>query len=255
MRGLALLLCLAALACAGRAGAAHEWRAAWGAPHPLAPLALGLLREGDSLRAAVGVARPFGVAGLSFTSAVLCGGMRGWEIHAGALQGPLYQEAHAGLGRRVRLAEGQSALLGLRLFMIRAGEVVVPARAGLTALIDAHPPGMRSLSLEAGLVDLPLTGRRDGPAPLLLSRLVLAARGRRFCVEYALAAAGTGETTLAALLPIGPLRFLQLLRAGTGEGSSMLLLRAGSWEVGLGEAWHPQLGWTPSVSLLRRSGS
>lgn len=247
------LLALPALLAGGgarsTAAAAHEWRAAWGAPHPFVALDERLLGRGEGLRAGLALARPFGVPGLSFGSAWLRGVPAGWEAHAGSLRAGAYGEGHFGAGRRQRIGGQASLLLGARLFVLEAGEEWRSAHLGATALLGARFLKAPAVELEAGAVDLPLGGAREGPDALLISRLAVAAGERRVVVEHALRLGGGSATTWAAAWPLGRLRLVQMLRAGTGEGGLSAYLRAGRLELGVGQRWHPQLGWTPVVSV------
>jgi hypothetical protein len=234
---------------AGPAQAVFEWRAGWGSPQTLATIEEWSGPDVDGVRAAVAIARPFGVTGLTFTRAQIAGIPRGWEAHAGCLSAGAYRESHAGLGRRVDLGGGCRLLIGARVFWVQVGTEVLPVRVGGTLMLTARPTRVRVVALEAGIVDLPLARADDTAAALLVARLTIESHGRRLCMERLARSGEDSETTWACSLPLGWCRLTQALRARTGEASLFAAFDAGNVEAGLGAGWHPQLGWTPLVSL------
>ncbi len=234
---------------AGPARAVFEWRAAWGSPQTLATIEEWSASDSGGVRASVAIARPFGVAGLTFTRAEVAGIPRGWEVHAGSLSTDGYRESQAGIGRRIELGGGCRLLIGARVFWIHAGAEMLPVRVGGTLLLTARPARMRIVALEAGIIDLPLARADDTAAALLVARLAVESRGRRLCLERLAQSGGDSETTWACTLPFGSCRLTQALRARTGEASLCAAFHTGDVEAALGAGWHPQLGWTPLVSL------
>jgi hypothetical protein len=254
-RALLLALGIGPAFWAGPACAAFEWRAGWGSPQTLAAIgewggrdAAGV-HDSGGVHAAVAIARPFGVTGLTFTRAQIMGIPRGWEAHAGCLSAEAYRESHIGIGRRVELGRESRLLIGLRAFWVHVGEETLPVRLGGTLVLTARPARMRIVALEAGIVDLPLSRADDAVAALLVARLTIESQGRRLRMERLARSGGDSETTWACSLPLGWCRLTEALRARTGEASLFATFDAGNAEAGVGAGWHPQLGWTPLVSL------
>jgi hypothetical protein len=240
---------LAALVSLLPAHAAHEWRATWGAPYPLIDVEERASLDSDSVQAAVSLARPFAAAGLTFQSASVRGMPPGWEAHAGLLEAPGYREGHLGIGRRIGMAPGHAILLGVRTFVLSVGDETLPAHAALTLLWRAQPARVRVLMIEAGAIDLTLTRGSGRPESVFVARLILAVGAHRLLLERSAHPGRDSETNWACTLPMGCLRLTQAVRTRTGETSTWVRWRTRKMDLGLGERWHPQLGWTPLVAV------
>ncbi|MBP6875092.1 MAG: hypothetical protein KBD56_03380 [Candidatus Eisenbacteria bacterium] len=280
-RGAIVLALLAAGECAC-AHAAHEWRAAWGAPYPLTLLeeragepdargqdgcvdARGQDASGQdashpdarrpggrlAMRAAIAIARPYGVNGLTFHRVLVRLPGTRWEIHAGSLIAPAgYREWHLGCGRFLSLREDLHLMAGVRAFGAGlAGQNGRPELAA-TLLARFRPRGLALFAFEGGVVD---AGRGNGestPASLLLGRAVIDVRGAtRLLVERSVSSRGAAETCFALAIKFDRMRLIQTFRSGTGEASGAVAWMFASLEFGFAQRWHPQLGWTSEITL------
>lgn len=232
---------------ASTAGAAFEWRVAWASPQTLDSIEALAGASEESVRVEFSTARPYCLRDLVTVGARAR--WRAWEMHAGELRGPDYLEWHLGLGCRFGLGLPARALLGARLFGVRAPGTTLPVRGALTALLRVTPADWGGLRLEVGIVDLGLARGPDQPSALLIVRLCAAGAGRIARLERSLTVGGPGETTLGIGYPLGRIRLAQALRLATGEGSLVVTLPAGPAEVSLVERWHPALGWTPAARV------
>jgi hypothetical protein len=250
-RFLATLLVQVAAA-TGPTRAAHEWRTAWAEPHAIGVAESLVAADPESVRAEVGLARPFGMRELASQGATARVGAGAWEVHAGVLRGPGYREWHAGLARRLRPRAAAGALVGLRVFGAGARGAPCPLRFAASALLRILPAGARGPWIEAGVVDLGFARAPDAPAPVLLARTLVSGGGRRVLIERSIAARGEGETTLALAQSFSRIRAGCAARLGSGETSVALTLPGGPAEVTVIERWHPALGWTPALAVRWR---
>jgi hypothetical protein len=237
----------AGLAGPATAGASHEWRAAWASPQTLETIEALVGAPEESVRVELSTAHPYNLRELATARARVR--LRAWEMHAGGLRGPDYQEWHLGLGRTLAIGPPARLLLGVRLFGIRVPGATPPVRGALTAMLCVTPAGWGGLRLEAGVVDVGFSRRPDQPAALLVVRLRATGADRRALLERSVTTGGAGETTLAVGYPLGRIRLAHAARLTTGEGSIVVTLPAGSAEVSLTERWHPALGWTPAATV------
>lgn len=244
-----LLLAAAPLPARG----AHEWRAAWGAPYPLevAEERAAMLR--DSVWAEVSLSVPFEVPGLTFQKVRIRSPGGRWEAHAGALQGEGYREWHLGAGRWMVFGSGTKILVGARLFSINAGPSRTPLRWACTLMARVSPGWLRSLELEAGIVDASLHHQEE-VAPVIVTRAVLCAERGRLVVERSVVSAAGAETVIVAEIGRGALGVVQAYRWSVGEASLGLALRTGAIRMRLGQRWHPALGRTPWVAIAWLGG-
>ncbi len=229
--------------------AAHEWRAAWGAPYPLPHIEESAAGGSDSLRIGFALERPFGLTELSFQRVRLALPLIDAQVHGGSLAAPAYREWHIGVGRWIQLAEHAELLVGGRLFGIAAGNETHALHGAGTLIGRARPPRLGFMRIEGGLVDFGSPADAGGPRMVALCRIGLQAAGSRVVIERLVLPGTTAETNLAVSFDHHGLRFGCALRCGIGEASLALALRRHSLEVAIAQRWHPQLGWTPVVGL------
>lgn len=255
----ALGLLLAALLGAGvrTARAAHEWRAAWSAPQPLWLVERLARQAGRPSRVEAAVTQPYGVPGVQFHALRLRADGGAWELHAGGLRAEPYREWHLGAARRLQLSSGLDLRLGARIFGHSAAGEAGPAIAALTLLAVVRPPGLRELQLCAGGIDIHGGHRPGSPASLLCFRAQVMRDSPGLILDHTVSPSGSAETTLGVSARFGPVRFTHVFRWSVGEGCLTLELRRRRMSVTLGQGWHPDLGWTPhlSVSWLEGAGA
>ncbi|MBD3237530.1 MAG: hypothetical protein GF330_12560 [Candidatus Eisenbacteria bacterium] len=232
----------------GVARAAHEWRAAWAAPQPLWLVARRARGSdgGDLLE--VEIAQPYALPGLRFQG-VRVRPRRDWSLHAGTLSLAGYREWHLGVGHRRVVGRGLAVRCGLRLFGAAVGDETEPPLAAVTLLACAHPPGLPAVRLAGGIVDLHGSPRPGAPSPLLCLRVRLRRDLPGLALDHCVSPRGGSETTVGLSARFGWLCLTQVFRWGVGEGALVVELRQGPLALTIGEAWHPELGWTPHVGL------
>jgi len=238
-----------ALAGSPSARGAHEWRGEWGAAHA-GPLAERRARAAPGeLRAELRQSRPFNIPDVYFDQLLLRSRGARWETHVGVLRAPGYREWHVGVGRRLRVLPQTDLLLGARVFSGTAGEEPLGSCLTLTGLVEACPAALPFLEFEAGMVDVATSPAPAHPAPLLVTRVAVRADAARVLIERTIVPSMDGETALGVFLRRGSLSLVSTLCWAAGEGSLALAVRRGRCEATLGQSWHPDLGWTPQLSL------
>jgi hypothetical protein len=248
--GCALALCGEVVPGGRVAQAAHEWRAAWAAPY-----SLGLIEEQaagprETLRSVLALARPFGVAGLTFQRVFVREPRFGWEAHAGLLDTASgYREWHVGCGKTVSCCASLDLLVGVRLFSAGIPPDASHLCGAATLIGRFRPRGMSAVVLEGGIVDLATSDAPGAPAAILVSRASLQAGRCRLLIDRSVSPGAGAETALALVACTDGVRVCQALRCATGEGSLAVGIRCSTVEVSLAQRWHPQLGWTPEISL------
>jgi len=248
--GCALALCGEAFLGGRVAHAAHEWRAAWAAPY-----SLGLIEERaagprEIARSVLALARPFGVAGLTFQRVCVREPRFGWEAHAGLLTTTSgYREWHVGCGKTLACSASLDLLAGVRLFSAGIPPDACHLCGAATLLGRFRPRGMSAVVLEGGIVDLATSRAPGAPAAILVSRASLQAGRCRLLIDRSVSPGAGAETALALVACTDRIRVCQALRCATGEGSLAVGIRCSTLEVSLAQRWHPQLGWTPEISL------
>jgi len=240
-----LFICLGLL-WPGRLQAAHEWRAAWGAPYTLPVVEQLSLAPSNRSTVRFGFATPYDLSPLQFQSAFGHTADRNWEIHAGTLKAGEYRETHFGAGRCYDLSSGLSLFTGIRYFTIDLGMLSACAHWSGALMIRASPTWLSALSLSAGIVDQPLQSTSENTS-LVLMRAALTSNSNRLILEHQLGNSGQSETTLVISSRYGAVSFIQGYRVVTGEASLGVALRAGNAEATLTRRWHPELGWTSAV--------
>ncbi len=236
--------------CAGScAQGAHAWRAAWGAPYPFEIVEQRVAAPPAAVRCAVGTARPFGVAGLSFQWALVRGRGGCWEAHLGNLRSGDYQEWHAGFGVRQTLTRGLVMMIGTRIFGVAVPNASLPVPVSASFFLEGAPESIGFLKVEGGIADLSLVHSAAAPEAVIVTRVLFDQGSRRLLLERSISPGEASETTFALSFPAGPLRLTQAYRCSVGEASASIGCCCGPIDFNLGERWHPQLGWTPRLAL------
>jgi hypothetical protein len=233
----------------GPCHAAHEWRGYWAGPATLETLSEAV---GDGPDLQVAHCQPFSLPGLSFSKVRCRVGAGLGEVHAGVLRGPGYADHHLGWGRWLA-AGGWRLFAGARLFGLRAGDRQWPWLPAGTLLAGLRLGQEGHLRILAGAVDLGAADPRRVP-PLFLGRVLWRYTELEAVIERSVTYRMPAETTLLMTVRWGVLGLTHGLRWGTGETLLRVSVQTGRYEVDVGGAWHPELGWSPRFAVSRSKG-